>query len=162
MTVLVTTHYMDEAEQCDRLAFILDGRIIASGSPTGAEGARSTTASSRSRLRTEPFAALASVRGDASLEDAYLFGLRLRAVAREGGAEAAARLLSRYGSPAPAAPSLEDVFVSLARKRPRARGGGLTEERCSAFSPSSARSSSSSPGHDHAAHDRHGPACSRR
>ncbi|MEO8036284.1 MAG: ABC transporter ATP-binding protein, partial [Acidobacteriota bacterium] len=25
MTVLVTTHYMDEAEQCDRLAFILDG-----------------------------------------------------------------------------------------------------------------------------------------
>ena len=26
MTVLVTTHYMDEAEQCDRLAFILDGR----------------------------------------------------------------------------------------------------------------------------------------
>src|SRR5262249_42966728 len=31
MTVLVTTHYMDEAEQCDRLAFILNGRIIADG-----------------------------------------------------------------------------------------------------------------------------------
>ena len=27
MTVLVTTHYMDEAEQCDRLAFILDGKL---------------------------------------------------------------------------------------------------------------------------------------
>ena len=33
MTVLVTTHYMDEAEQCDRLAFILDGVLIAEGSP---------------------------------------------------------------------------------------------------------------------------------
>ena len=62
------------------------------------------------------------MQGDASLEDAYLFGLRLRAVAREGGAEAAARLLARYGRPAPAAPSLEDVFVSLARSAaPRAR-----------------------------------------
>ena len=34
MTVLVTTHYMDEAEQCDRLAFILDGALIAEGAPT--------------------------------------------------------------------------------------------------------------------------------
>src|SRR5439155_1978969 len=29
MTVLVTTHYMDEAEQCDCLAFILDGLLMA-------------------------------------------------------------------------------------------------------------------------------------
>src|SRR5262249_5762702 len=33
MTVLVTTHYMDEAEQCDRLAFILNGSLIAEGRP---------------------------------------------------------------------------------------------------------------------------------
>src|SRR5262247_534422 len=33
MTVLVTTHYMDEAEQCDRLAFILNGSLIAEGQP---------------------------------------------------------------------------------------------------------------------------------
>jgi ABC-2 type transport system ATP-binding protein len=114
MTVLVTTHYMDEAEQCDRLAFILDGKIIASGSPAELK----TSLGERLfevTLTTEPFAALASVRGDPSLEDAYLFGRRLRAVARAGGADAAARLLSRYGTPAPAAPSLEDVFVSLAR-----------------------------------------------
>jgi len=34
VTIFVTTHYMDEAEHCHRLAFILDGRIIAYGSPT--------------------------------------------------------------------------------------------------------------------------------
>lgn len=33
VTVFVTTHYMDEAEHCQRLAFILDGQIIAYGSP---------------------------------------------------------------------------------------------------------------------------------
>ena len=33
MTVLVTTHYMDEAEQCDRLAFLLEGELIAEGTP---------------------------------------------------------------------------------------------------------------------------------
>ena len=33
-TVLVTTHYMDEAEQFDRMVFIYGGRLIAGGSPT--------------------------------------------------------------------------------------------------------------------------------
>ena len=34
ITVFVTTHYMDEAEHCHRLAFIQHGKIIAYGSPT--------------------------------------------------------------------------------------------------------------------------------
>lgn len=33
-TVIVTTHVMSEAEHCDRLALMLDGRVIASGSPS--------------------------------------------------------------------------------------------------------------------------------
>ncbi len=32
-TIFVTTHYMDEAEQCHRLAFIHDGRLVATGTP---------------------------------------------------------------------------------------------------------------------------------
>lgn len=34
-TVLVTTHYMDEAEYCDRLSIMVDGRIAALGTPAG-------------------------------------------------------------------------------------------------------------------------------
>jgi len=114
MTVLVTTHYMDEAEQCDRLAFILDGKLIASGSPSDLKASLSGRLF-EVPLASEPFAALASVRGDAGLEDAYLFGRRLRAVARPGAGPDAARLLARFGVPVDAEPSLEDVFVSLAR-----------------------------------------------
>jgi ABC-2 type transport system ATP-binding protein len=33
MTVLVTTHYMDEAERCDRLAFLSRGHLIGVGTP---------------------------------------------------------------------------------------------------------------------------------
>jgi ABC-2 type transport system ATP-binding protein len=43
-TVFVTTHYMDEAEYCDRLSIMVDGRIAALGTPAGLKhehGARS-------------------------------------------------------------------------------------------------------------------------
>ncbi|MEO6323901.1 MAG: ABC transporter ATP-binding protein [Thermoanaerobaculia bacterium] len=116
MTVLVTTHYMDEAEQCDRLAFILNGSLIAFGTAPelkqALHGRLFEVATSG-----DPFLALAAVRDDPSLEDAYLFGVRLRAVARPQAIDAARRLLQPFGSPEPSEPSLEDVFVSLARLR---------------------------------------------
>jgi hypothetical protein len=59
------------------------------------------------------------VRDDEALEDAYLLGVRLRAVARPGGADAAFRALARWGRPQVSEPSLEDVFVSLARGHAR-------------------------------------------
>ena len=34
-TVFVTTHYMDEAEYCDRVSIMVDGRIAALGTPHG-------------------------------------------------------------------------------------------------------------------------------
>jgi len=37
-TLFVTTHYMEEAERCDRLAFIQNGRLIASDTPEGIRG----------------------------------------------------------------------------------------------------------------------------
>jgi ABC-2 type transport system ATP-binding protein len=116
MTVLVTTHYMDEAEQCDTLAFILEGDLIASGAP------HDLKASLDGRLLevpagADPFGALARLRREDVLEDAYLMGVRLRAVSRPGRTAEARTLLAPFGAPREAEPSLEDVFVSLARHR---------------------------------------------
>ena len=43
-TIIVTTHYMDEAERFDRLAFLSRGRLTAIGTPDRGAGARSATA----------------------------------------------------------------------------------------------------------------------
>jgi len=120
MTVLVTTHYMDEAEQCDRLAFILDGALIAEGAPD--ELKRDL----RGRILEvrpggDPFDVLARLRGEPSLEDAYLFGVTVRTVAAERDPGRVRAILAAFGSPEPAEPSLEDVFVTLVRKRVRAK-----------------------------------------
>ena len=120
MTVLVTTHFMDEAEQCDRLAFILNGRIIADGTPYGLkDGLRGRIFEAAPAAGgADPFVELSGLAGAAALEDAYLFGRRLRVVARPGAEREAQGLLEPLGPPALAEPSLEDVFVSLARQQP--------------------------------------------
>ncbi|MEP6551658.1 MAG: AAA family ATPase, partial [Gemmatimonadales bacterium] len=33
-TVFVTTHYMDEAEYCDRISIMVEGRVVALGTPS--------------------------------------------------------------------------------------------------------------------------------
>jgi len=38
VTVFVTTHYMDEAQHCNRVVIINEGRIVASGSPAAIVG----------------------------------------------------------------------------------------------------------------------------
>ena len=120
MTVLVTTHYMDEAERCDRLAFILDGVLIADGSPAMLKR------DLRGRIfevrpARDPFAIVARHAADPAIEDIYLYGLRVRAVANanESALDGVPELLGRYGASRRAEPSLEDVFVSLARRRAR-------------------------------------------
>ena len=40
VTVFVTTHYMDEAEHCDRIAIINEGEIVVMGTPARAQGER--------------------------------------------------------------------------------------------------------------------------
>ena len=66
VAVLVTTHFMDEAEYCDRLALILDGRKIAEGTPDELKAS-----------------AASSDNPDPTLEDAFI---RLIKQGRENGA----------------------------------------------------------------------------
>ncbi|AMY09649.1 putative ABC transporter ATP-binding protein YbhF [Luteitalea pratensis] len=121
MTVLVTTHYMDEAEQCDRLAFILDGELIADGSPLDL---KSHLAGRLFEVVVEhdAFGALETLRSQQQFEDVYLAGRHLRAVLRAEARDAALAPLAAIGRPESAEPSLEDVFVSLARKRSTSSG----------------------------------------
>ena len=115
LTVLVTTHYMDEAEQCDRLAFILYGRIIAEGQPGELkEGLLGRIL--EVDTRDDPFAILPGAKAHPAIEDVYLFGTKLRLVARPSAVPEAAQYATALGRFSTARPSLEDVFVSLARQ----------------------------------------------
>ncbi|HEX6642814.1 MAG TPA: hypothetical protein VF215_16980, partial [Thermoanaerobaculia bacterium] len=103
-----------------RLAFILDGALIADGSPS--ELKRDL----RDRIlevrpEGDSFEVVKELQRDPSLEDVYLFGLTVRAVAKEDQTARVRELLAKWGAPEEAEPSLEDVFVSLARQRVRAK-----------------------------------------
>lgn len=122
-TIMVTTHYMDEAEHCDYLAFIYGGRIIAEGSPEQIK--RDQMRGVVVELRTQATAtaqALARVEQHAEVKDAFLFGSNIHATVADR--EASGRLaddLRREGFPLQSAaiikPSLEDVFVALVEER---------------------------------------------
>jgi hypothetical protein len=73
------------------------------------------------RVEGDPFDVVKGLEGDPSLEDVYLFGRTVRAVSGEGATQQVRQLLSSRGTPSEAEPSLEDVFVSLARKRVRTK-----------------------------------------
>ena len=123
MTVLVTTHYMDEAEQCARLVLILDGQLVANGTPAEIK------ASLAGRMlevvpQGDPFVALTTVAAGQGVEDAYLLGVALRAVAAPGGLEAMRPTLATLGAVAAAEPTLEDAFVTLVREHRGARKAG--------------------------------------
>jgi ABC-2 type transport system ATP-binding protein len=139
VTVFVTTHYMDEAEHCHRLAFIQRGRLIACGSPEEIkrdmmrgqvlEIAPADTAQAVQVLRT------ARQSGRLPLEEVALYGALVHVVAPNVGQyrEAIAAELRRAGvEPGPMAviePSLEDVFIACMRRQPVRRGCTLTTQQ---------------------------------
>jgi ABC-2 type transport system ATP-binding protein len=115
MTVLVTTHYMDEAEQCGRLVLILDGKLVADGTP--AEIKQALAGRMLEVVPSgDPFQALTAVAAGTSVEDAYLFGVALRAVAAAGALDAVRDVLAPLGPVTAADPTLEDAFVTLVRE----------------------------------------------
>jgi ABC-2 type transport system ATP-binding protein len=126
-TVFVTTHYMEEAEYCDRLALLYRGGLVALGTPAAlkAEQMRAPVLEVRC---DRPQDALALVESTPGVTEAALYGAAVHAVV-PGGAEVAPALAARLSaagftveSVAAVAPSLEDVFVSLVEAKDREAG----------------------------------------
>ncbi len=119
VTVLVTTHYLDEAEHCHRLAIIHAGRLAAIGST---EELKQVFAG-RSILEIQaasPVEAMRLLDRMPEVEKTSVFGTAVHAVLRADAGAAAAGLKNRLdaaGMPvtsiAPVQPSLEDVFLEL-------------------------------------------------
>ncbi|BBA71246.1 ATP-binding cassette domain-containing protein [Geobacter sulfurreducens] len=127
VTVFVTTHYMDEAEYCDRLALIYRGELIALGTPEELKTERMVeeiveVACDRPQELMEEIEAIPGVK------HAALFGRGLHVVTEDAVATvpAIAGVLAARRITADRIekiiPSLEDVFVSLIEARDREEG----------------------------------------
>jgi len=124
VTVLVTTHYMDEANHCDRLAMIYRGRLVALDTPSGllAKGFSGEIL----RIEASPLVKALTLLENASVcGECSLFGSAIHAYV-DSAREAAPLLrqtLTASGiqvlSITPADPSLEDIFISLIEKENR-------------------------------------------
>jgi len=113
VTVVMTTHLLEEAERCDRVAILHRGRLVACETPAELRGRLGTDVAVVSGPEPEALAARVremfgwplSVRGD-----------RLRVEVPAGG-DAAGRLFSALGAAADTVtvgrPTLEDVFLDL-------------------------------------------------
>ncbi len=124
VTVFVTTHYMDEAEYCDRLGLIYRGELIAVGTP-GELKSRVMEEDVVEVLCDRPHEALEHIEGIAGIRHAALFGRGLHVVSEQAGRSIPliAGKLKEQGFSVTRlekiAPSLEDVFVSLIEARDR-------------------------------------------
>ncbi|MGD8584237.1 MAG: ABC transporter ATP-binding protein [Anaerolineae bacterium] len=122
VTILVTTHYMDEAELCQRVGFISNGRLIALDSPEQlkASGMRGDVLEVNSPTPNRAMRVLqeARNRGELSCEEIALYGAQIHVVVPQ--AEAARPVVLRLLQDAEIqvqgiawiAPTLEDVFIS--------------------------------------------------
>lgn len=126
-TVFVSTHYMEEAEYCNRLALMNRGRIIALDRPPAlrtqmAEPILEVTADNAS-------AAARALQHQPGIIEAAMFGRAVHVVVEDVAAAEAfiPTLLSTHGIACtgiqPVRPSLEDVFVSLVRREGGAVAG---------------------------------------
>src|SRR5262249_1291102 len=125
VTVLVTTHYLDEAERCHRVALIHAGRLAAIG--TTSEVKRVFDGRPILEIRTSSAVdAMRVLDAAPEVEKTSLFGTAVHAVlrGREVAAESIGARLREAGvsvdSVSPVAPSLEDVFLDLVDKAARA------------------------------------------
>lgn len=125
VTIFVTTHYMDEAEYCDRLGLIYRGELIALGTPHALK-TEMMQEDVLDVLCDRAEAALPEIAELPGVKEAAMFGRGLHVVAADGirAATDVRQLLDSRGYAVERiekiVPSLEDVFVSLIEARDRA------------------------------------------
>ncbi len=126
ITLLVSTPYMDEAERCRRVAFMMEGAILACDTP---EALKAHVPGRMVRLRAEPArAARDLLRALPDVTQVELFGDWLHATLAAGSlGSALPQTLQRKGITVheweAAQPGLEDVFMALASGPTEAPGG---------------------------------------
>lgn len=121
MTILVSTHYMDEAIRCHRLAMMRDGRRAALGTPT--DLTRALDGRVIEVLGAAPARVIPLLEGQPPVASVTQLGNQIHVLLKAGGRKAEALLpemaghLAAYGLQdvrlAPSEPNLEDVFVAL-------------------------------------------------
>ena len=114
VSVLVSTHYMDEAERCHKLAYIAYGRLMAQGTAAeivAAQGLTTWTVAGGDLTRIAD-----ALRGEAGVEQTAVFGSALHVTGRDAPALEATLRRVTAGSNAVIrreAVGLEDVFIHL-------------------------------------------------
>jgi ABC-2 type transport system ATP-binding protein len=125
ITVLVTTHFLDEAEYCNDIILINAGRLIASGSPANLKSQHITTPILEVRVDEQGIVeALETIRTRPWALETSVFGTALHVMVREEGE--GKRLINDTLRTAGVAvhrieriiPSLEDVFLYLLDREP--------------------------------------------
>lgn len=111
-TVFVTTHYMDEAERCQRIALITSGRILAQGTPEDLRAGLPGVRYALNALNLND--TLKAVRALPGVQGAWIIGDEVRITAADDCLESQLALL---GSLRRVPASLEDVFVTYSTQR---------------------------------------------
>jgi ABC-2 type transport system ATP-binding protein len=121
-TIFVTTHYMDEAEHCQRLAFIHGGRIVACGSPRDIK--ENVMQGQVLEIDCDqPEAAILALRQLDLFDEVALYGALIHVIAENGENHKPTILNTlqdegiKVASVDLIAPSLEDVFVSSLKEK---------------------------------------------
>lgn len=123
-SLFVTTHYMDEAERCDRIAYIYNSKLMIQGSPSELKGLQEVTPPGTRRVAIstpKPSIALAKIKLESFALDATLVEAEIHLQTESSiSDDEILRRLREHSIEAegirPIEPSLEDVFVALTRK----------------------------------------------
>lgn len=127
-TLFVTTHYMDEAERCNSIAYIYLSKLMVMGSPVELKGLKEVQPEGSRRISVqtdEPAPALQVVKALPFVQDATLVEAEIHILMdTDATDQSVLDALKASGHPSRGSrsidPSLEDVFVTLTRRLARA------------------------------------------